>query len=41
VTGFFGSGAPAREADGRRPREPGMTEDSSDKLPVSGYFHLA
>jgi hypothetical protein len=35
VTGFFGSGAPARDADGSRPREPGMTEDSSDKLAVS------
>lgn len=27
-----GSGAPESEADGRRPREPGMTEDSSERL---------
>lgn len=26
------SGAPAREAEGRRPREPGMTDDSSERL---------
>ena len=25
-------GAPASDADGRRPRDPGMTLDSSDKL---------
>ena len=29
---FFGSGAPARDAEGRRPSDPGMTELSSDRL---------
>jgi hypothetical protein len=32
MTIAFGSGAPARDAEGRRPSEPGMTELSSDRL---------
>ena len=30
-------GAPAREAEGRRPRDPGMTLDSSERLKVATY----
>lgn len=32
MTETFGSGAPASDEDGKRPKDPGMTEDSSERL---------
>lgn len=36
----LGSGAPAKDAEGKRPSEPGMTEDSSERLREIGQFRL-